>query len=147
METEISKERSWRGKETRDKESGGQFHLISEFPFTFFCMYIIIEGKQWLNRERETSWLKLDKPFFTVCWFFISSLCEAGGGCFCATSQNSWRCTCTFRTSWYLKAHQPFWIGPSFFLQTTHFFRNKWAVYSGSHDSLIWQSFRFAKQT
>lgn len=72
----------------RDKENGGQFHFISEFPFTFTCMYIILEGLLWLNGWCET-WLKLDKTFFTVCWFFISSLCEDRGGCCGATSQNS----------------------------------------------------------
>lgn len=35
-------------------------------------------------------WLKLGKTFFTLCWVFISSLCEDGAGGSRATSQNSW---------------------------------------------------------
>lgn len=103
METEISRKRkelSRREKEMRDKESGGQFHLISEFPLTFACMHVIREGILWLNGWSEPSWLKLDKPFFTVCWFFISSPCEDRGGCCTATSQNSWRGACTFCSIW-----------------------------------------------
>lgn len=99
----------------RDKESRGQFHLISELPW----MYIIQEGILWLSGWCETSWLKLDRPFFMVCWFFLSSLCEDRAGFCGATSSNSWSGTCTFCTSWYLKTHQPFWIGPSLFTNSS----------------------------
>lgn len=109
----------------RDKEIGGQFRLISQVPFTFACMYIILGGILRLNGWCETSWLKPSKPFFTVCWFFISSLCEDRGGCCGATSQNSWSGTCTFCTSWYLKTHQPFWIVPSLLTSSLFFFRNQ----------------------
>lgn len=49
------KELSRRAKEMRDKESRGRFHLFSQFPFTFACMYVIQEGMLWLNEWCETS--------------------------------------------------------------------------------------------
>lgn len=42
----------------RDKECRRErFHLLSEFPFTFACMYVVQEGTLWLEEWCESSGL------------------------------------------------------------------------------------------
>lgn len=69
---------------------------------------------------------RLTSHFSQYVDFSIWSLCEDRGGSRGANSQNSWSGMCTFcTTSWYLKAHQPFWIVPSPFTNSLFLFRNQ----------------------
>ena len=98
----------------RDKVSEGCFYLISEFPFTFACIYIVAAGDGGRRDGVKPPYWSLTSHFSRYV-DFSSHLCEDRAGCCGATSQNSWSGTCTFCTSWYLKTHQPFKIASSLY--------------------------------
>lgn len=56
----------------RDKESRRErFHLLSEFLFTFACVYIVQEGTLWLKEWCEISSLTCHFPWHVAFSFHV----------------------------------------------------------------------------